>query len=112
MGPWPHPGLPYPIRSLHKAESKLRHPNQSFSSACPEFFFVGNLLIVCSDPGDDLDPRFMHRLEPFSLLLGISHGSDGDRDDATLCRLMLLWLVVRLYRIIVDHDWPFIVGTV
>ena len=32
MGPWPHPGSPYPIWSWHIAESKLRHPNQSFSS--------------------------------------------------------------------------------
>ena len=24
-----------------------------------------------SDPGDDLDPRLVHRLEPLSLLLGI-----------------------------------------
>jgi hypothetical protein len=29
---WPHPGLPYPIWLLHKAESKLHHPNPSFSS--------------------------------------------------------------------------------
>ena len=25
----------------------------------------------CSDPGDDLDPRLVHRLEPLSLLLAI-----------------------------------------
>jgi hypothetical protein len=32
VGPWPHPGIPYPTWSLHKAESRLRHPNQSFAS--------------------------------------------------------------------------------
>jgi hypothetical protein len=32
VGPWPHPGIPYPAWSLHKAESRLRHPNQSFAS--------------------------------------------------------------------------------
>jgi hypothetical protein len=40
-------------------------------TACPEFFFAGNLLIVRSDPGDDLDPSLVHRLEPLSLLLRI-----------------------------------------
>ena len=38
-------------------------------TACPEIPFAGNLLIVRSDPWDDLDPRLVHRLEPLSLLL-------------------------------------------
>jgi hypothetical protein len=33
--------------------------------------FAGNLLIVRSDPGDDLDPSLVHRLEALSLLLRI-----------------------------------------
>ena len=47
-------------------------------TACREFL-RGNLLIVRSDPGDDLDPSLVHRLEPFSLLLGVLvwDGADG-----------------------------------
>jgi hypothetical protein len=37
----------------------------------PRFPFTGNLLIVRSDSGDDLDPSLVHRLEPLSLLLRI-----------------------------------------
>jgi hypothetical protein len=38
-----------------------------------------NLLIARSDPGNDLDPSLVHRLEPLSLLLGILvwDGADG-----------------------------------
>jgi len=34
-------------------------------------FLRENLLIARSDPGNDLDPSLVHRLEPLSLLLGI-----------------------------------------
>jgi hypothetical protein len=34
-------------------------------------FSSGNLLIVRSDPRDDLDPRLVHRLETRGLHLGI-----------------------------------------
>jgi len=37
----------------------------------PRIPFAGNLLIVRSDSGDDLDPSFVHRLQPLSLLLRI-----------------------------------------
>jgi hypothetical protein len=49
-------------------------------------FLRENLLIARSDPGNDLDPSLVHRLEPLSLLLGILvwDGADGvavDVDD-------------------------------
>ena len=34
-------------------------------------FLRENLLIARSDPGNDLDPSLVHRLEPLSLLPGI-----------------------------------------
>ena len=42
-------------------------------------FLRENLLIARSDPGNDLDPSLVHRLEPLSLLLGILvwDGADG-----------------------------------
>ena len=39
----------------------------------------GNLLIMRSDPGNDLDPCFVHPLEPLSLLLGILVWDGVDR---------------------------------
>ena len=42
-------GMAYPLLSLLKIPAACR----------------------CSDPGDDLDPSLVHRLEPLSLLLGI-----------------------------------------
>jgi len=34
-------------------------------------FLRENLLIARSDPGNDLDPSLVHRLEPLGLLLGV-----------------------------------------
>ena len=42
---------------------------------------------VRSDPGDDLDPSLMHRLEPLSLLLGILVWDGADEVVApAVCR--------------------------
>ena len=53
----------------------------------------GNLLIVRSDPGDDLDPSLMHSLESLSLLLGILvwDGSDEVVTLAVLVDLVGMW---------------------
>jgi hypothetical protein len=60
--------------------------------------FAGNLLIVHSDPGDDLDPSLVHRLEALSLLLRILVWDGADEVVARLpsfsillgCRSMMI----------------------
>jgi hypothetical protein len=62
--------------------------------------FAGNLLIVRSDSGDDIDPSLVYRLEPLSLLLRIlvwdgadevtartRTGAHEDQDRGTLVRI-------------------------
>jgi hypothetical protein len=56
-----------------------------------------------SDPGDDLDPSLVHRLESLSLLLAISNASDAERNHTRQCRLAL-WFVGKLDHMLVDHD--------
>jgi hypothetical protein len=48
---------------------------------------------LCSDPGDDLDSRLVHRLEPFSFLLGVLVGDGADEvvTPAVLVDLVRMW---------------------
>ena len=63
----------------------------------PRVPFAGNLLIVRSDPGDDLDPSLVHRLEPLSLLLRILVWDGADEVVAPA-------VLVDLARVPLDDD--------
>jgi len=67
-------------RALADQNSETRLPASRAGGVlgCPELPSRGNLLIMHLDPGDNLDPSLVHRLESLSLLLRILVGDGAD----------------------------------
>ena len=91
------PASPYALDPRKRRSRHCAHA-MSWTAALASLIGVRPLVTdCCSDPGDDLDPSLVHRLEPLSLLLGILvwDGADEVVAPAVLvdlvgCRSMMI----------------------